>query len=259
MSFESKIIDKTSILNFNENTVVTWLYENRKLIETLTIDEIASAVHMSKSYISKVIKKLGYSSFAEFRVQLKIEADAQISEKNADVLELQTKDLAETKRLLRQINFTAIFDDFEQLEFIYCFGTGHTNQNYIRELSRNLMGIGNKRVIYLSGMSELESVIPLITKRDCFFIASHSGESVDLIKVIKLLKLREAKIISITSFSNNKLVRLANYNLFYYSTPIANPLKGTQIHSYLPLNLCIDTLMRNYLLYLKAYSCNETI
>lgn len=113
------------------------------------------------------------------------------------------------------------------------------------------MSIGTKRVIHLSGKSELESILSLVTNKDCFFISSHSGESKDLVDILNKLRLKGVMIVSITSFSNSTLVRLADYNLFYFSTPLFNPVKNNEVSSFLPLNLCIDTLIRNYLVYLQ--------
>ncbi|BDR57751.1 MurR/RpiR family transcriptional regulator [Xylocopilactobacillus apicola] len=251
MSFEQRIIATKNKLNYNEKQVVEYMYKNKALLTGLKIQDLAINVHLSKSFISKLIKKLGYSSFAEFKVKIKAESTQYNKLPNSDLIEAQKKDLQETERLLQQVNFSAIFKVLDYADFIYCYGTGHSNQNCIKELSRNLMSIGNKRVVYLSGKSELESIIPLITDRNCLIVSSHSGESQELIDILEMFKLKQSRIISITAFSNNTLVRLADYNLFYFSTLIKNPIHNNKIYSFLPLNLCIDTLIRKYLEHLN--------
>lgn len=251
MSFEQKVIAAKSKLNYNEQQTITWIYQHQNLLDHCQLADIAQQVHTSKSFVSKLIKKIGYSSFAEFRIDLKSQAKKTPATDSTALLELQQQDLNETFKLLEKINFAAIFQCFDHANFIYCYGTGHSNQDCIRELSRNLMSIGNKRIVYLSGKSALESIIPLIDDKDCFIISSHSGESPSLINILQLLKLKGAQILSITVFSNNQLVRLADFNLFYFTTLITNPIQNNQIYSFLPLNLCIDTLVRKYLTHLE--------
>lgn len=252
MSFESRLIAASKTLNYNEKQVIEWIYEHHNELADYSIAKISREVHLSKSFISKLIKKIGFNSFAEFKLMAK--EDLCVKAQTVDltqILDIQLNDINETRRLLSQVDFTSLFNRYSQSEFIYCYGTGHTNQNYIRELSRGLMSIGTKRVIHLSGKSELESILSLVTNKDCFFISSHSGESKDLVDILNKLKLKGVMIVSITSFSNSTLVRLADYNLFYFSTPLFNPVKNNEVSSFLPLNLCIDTLIRNYLVYLQ--------
>lgn len=246
MNLEQRIIDCQANLNFNEQQASKWLYQNKQRLNDYAMADIAEQIHMSKSFVSKLMKKLGYSSFAEFKVELKNEQGANKQESLA-LIDIQKKDLSETERLLRQTNFEKIFELIEATEIIYCYGTGHTQQNYMRELSRNLMCIGSKRVIYLSGKSELESILSTATAQDCLIVSSNSGEGTSLMKVVDELCLRGVSIISITSFASSRLVRVSDYNLFYVSTPLVNPLNHNPIFSFLPLNLCIDTLIRKYL------------
>lgn len=252
MSFEKRIIAVQDHLNFNEKQALDWIYQHKEQLLGKTITNIASDVHMSKSFVSKLIKKVGYSSFAEFKVKLEEEMVPPVSQKTSHLIDVQQGDLSETKRLLRQTNFKGIFQMLDDSEFIYCYGTGHTQQNYMRELSRNLMSIGSKRVIYLSGKSELESIVSTATSNNCLIISSNSGETNSTIEIVEKLVLRRVSILSITAFSSSRLVRLSDYNLFYLSTPIVNPLNKNSLFSFLPLNLCIDTLIRKYLEHLST-------
>src|SRR5699024_8542211 len=99
-------------------------------------------------------------SFIEFKLDIqngKNLTDDRVNS-SGSIMELQVNDLQETNRLLNQVNFSDIFETLNSAENIYCYGTGHTQQSYMRELSRNFMNISKKWVIYLTGQSELESI-----------------------------------------------------------------------------------------------------
>lgn len=74
MSFEQKVIAAKSKLNYNEQQTITWIYQHQNLLDHCQLADIAQQVHTSKSFVSKLIKKIGYSSFAEFRIDLKSQA-----------------------------------------------------------------------------------------------------------------------------------------------------------------------------------------
>ncbi|MFC2820498.1 MAG: MurR/RpiR family transcriptional regulator, partial [Veillonella sp.] len=220
--------------------------KNADTINRKTISELAKETHFSSSFISKLVKKIGYDSFAAMRLDLKNDLVKKIESNEYGVLKNQNIDIAKTNSLLLQMNFKPINKLFDTATAIYVYGTGHSQNNYMRELSRNLMALVNVPVIFLSGQSEFQSVIYTAKSTSCFIIASTTGKTPVLIDAVKILNLSQVPIISFTSFSDNELSDLATYNLFYYLTPIKNPTNHRNIRSYLPLGYVVDFVISLY-------------
>ncbi|APX71556.1 MurR/RpiR family transcriptional regulator [Companilactobacillus allii] len=249
--FDQRIINLTKDLTTNEKSVIDYIHTHTADINKMTISQLAQNVHYSNSFISKVVKKIGYADFAEMRYELKEENEKNDISKEFDVISQQRIDIAKTNSLLLQTKFDSINKLLDEATAVYVYGTGHSQANYIRELSRNLMLLVKVPVILLSGLSEFESVQPSIKKTDCVLIASISGESPTVIKGVKYLVLNKVPIISLTEFSDNTLASLSTYNLFYYSTPIPNPTGRKDVVSFLSLGYCIDFVIREYIDYLN--------
>lgn len=239
--FDQRIINTKEKLTPNELNVLKYIHQNANQLDQNTIPDLAKKTHFSSSFISKLVKKIGYSSFAEMRLDLKNELIRKSNSNEYDILNNQNEDISKTNSLLLQTNFQPINDLFDSATAIYVYGTGHSQNNYMRELSRNLMALVNVPVIFLSGQSEFESVIYTAKSSSCFIIASTTGETHILIDDVKILNLSQVPIISFTKFSDNKLSNLSTYNLFYYLTPIPNPIMKRDIRSYLPLGYVIDS------------------
>lgn len=251
IDFDQKVIKLNTKLTDNEKSIVEYIHSHSDDINEMTISELANKVHYSSSFISKVVRKIGYSNFAELRFELKKDLDGKTRPNDLNIIDQQKIDISKTDSLLLQTKFTPINKLLEKSTAVYVYGTGHSQANYMRELSRNLMLLVKVPVIFLSGLSEFEAVQPAIKPTDIIWIASISGESTSVIDGVKYLILNKVPIVSLTVFSDNTLASLATYNLYYYSTPIPNPSGRKDIVSYLSLGYCIDYIIREYIDYLN--------
>ncbi|WP_334333084.1 MurR/RpiR family transcriptional regulator [Companilactobacillus sp. HBUAS59544] len=249
--FDKKIINLKTNLTPNEKVIVEYIHSHPSDINQMTISQLAKKLHYSSSFISKTVKKIGYVDLSELRYELKNELLRQENYTETNAIDQQKIDIDKTNNLLLQTNFQQINKLIQNATAIYVYGTGHSQANYMRELSRNLMQLVNVPVIFLSGLSEFESVQTTIKSTDCICIASISGESSTVLNVVKYLVLNKVPIVSFTVFSDNTLASLATYSMFYYSTPIQNPVGNRNVVSYLSLGFCIDFIIREYINYLE--------
>ncbi len=250
-NFDQKVLKTKKKLTQNEISVLQFIHQHPNDINQTTISDLAKKTNFSSSFISKLVKKIGYSSFAEMRLDIKSSIVKKAESEEYDILENQNTDITKTNSLLLQMNFEPINQLFDSASAIYVYGTGHSQNNYMRELSRNLMALVKVPVIFLSGQSEFQSVIYTADQSSCFIIASTTGETKVLIDAIKVLNLAQVPIVSFTKFSDNALSSLATYNLFYYLTPIHNPSMNRDIRSYLPLAYVVDFVIREYVNHLS--------
>ena len=58
--------------NLNENDLYIWKYikSNREACKSLTITEMSSRCHVSRTTLSRFVHKIGFNGFSEFKVTL---------------------------------------------------------------------------------------------------------------------------------------------------------------------------------------------
>lgn len=252
MDFDQQFLENRSNVNENGRKVLAYISQNKEDVSKLTITELADQVHFSSSFLSKLFKKIGFDTFAELKVSLKNEiASKKVSLRKENLMELQQYDLHQTQQLFDQTDFSGLFALLTEAECIYCYGTGHIHQNIMRELSRNFMYLTNKKVIRMSGKSEFESLPYSANSKDILIISSHTGENKEMLKIILYLIQMGVKIVNISLLTDNELSSISNFNLFYYSNPIETNHPNRYLQSFLPLNYCVDTLIRKYIEYLS--------
>lgn len=252
MDFDQQFLESRANINDNEKKVLAYISQNKEQVITLNISQLAAVVHFSPSFLSKLFKKIGFETFAECKVSLKNAVNGKKSlGKNKSLIELQQYDLHQTKQIIDQTDFSKLFSILGEASSIYCYGTGHIHQNIMRELSRHLMYLTNKKIIRLSGKSEFEGIQYSIQPEDILIISSHTGETPEMIKMVMYLLQIGVKIVNISSLTDNELSSISTFNLFYYSNPIETSFPNRHIQSFLPLNYCIDTFIRKYIEYLS--------
>jgi len=117
--FDQRVVEFDKHLTANEKSVIEYIHQHANDINAMTISQLAKEVHYSSSFISKVVKKIGYADFAEMRYELKDEVDKENSSKEVDVIEQQRIDIAKTNSLLLQTRFESINKLLESATALY--------------------------------------------------------------------------------------------------------------------------------------------
>lgn len=249
MSLEHLIIEYKSLLNQNDLDTLLLIDHHLGECADLTIVELGQKVHMSKSYLLKLSQKLGFSGYSEFRYYLKqLQSRKVIVPITMSAQELLISDLQVTNDLLAQLNFEPMVAAIRQAKHIFCYGTGVSQQSIVRQLSKNLMSVG-KIVITLPTHTEFMTNISLMSQDDLLIIASLSGETEEIIDELRLLKMRQVNLLAITQFKSNTIASIANYNLFFQTTPYQIANSESVIYSFVTLDLAVDSLLRHYIDY----------
>lgn len=247
MSIEHLVIEHKDHLNQNDLDTLALIDYHLVEYVDLTIVELGQKVHMSKSYLHKLSQKLGFSGYSEFRYYLKQVLSKKVSIKPAvNAQDLLMSDIQATNDLLLQMNFEPMIQAIEKAQHIFCYGTGVSQQNILRQLSKNLMSAG-KIVITLQTHTEFASNISLMSENDLLIIASVSGETKDILDELRLLKLHNVEMLAITQFKSNSIANMANYKLFFQTTSYKVVNSESDIFSFVPLTIAVDLLLRHYI------------
>ena len=251
MDIEARARTHAHELSETDKQVLSYILEHKKEVIELGITELSQLVHVSKSSIIRLTKKLDFKGFSEMKFYLEQSLNRKKENKHADqtLLQLQKQDLEQTHRLIQQTDFTDIIHAMYQAETIYCYGTGFSQKNSLAELSQALL-YKNKRILSFPAKREFDMNIPMISRKDLVIFVSLSGETGEIKENMDMLDLRKIPTISITNLVKNYLSDKATYNLFYSATPIyLDRYNQDEFYSFLSLKLVIDTLIRKYFEY----------
>lgn len=212
----------------SERTIGTYIVKNKEKIGEITSTELAKKVGVSQSSIIKFIKKIGFTGYVAFKLQLErdLENKKKLSENKIhsdidleDSLEEVTKKtLAETIEALNSTvgvidykNFETIIEKIRESDRILIIGAGMSSI-VARDLELKLMKIKMDTVHYESKQMQLMK-LSTMNEKDLVIAISHRGETQEIIDVAKIAKDMNICVISITSVGKNTLSSLSDYNI----------------------------------------------
>ena len=251
MNLEILITQSQKNLSEMDLDILTYVVRHQKEVQNANIIALANAVHVSKSSVLRMTKKLGFSGYTEFKYFLKQSNYDDKRAQTTDLLALQEKDIESTYQYLKATNFAPLCEKIFEAKAIFFFGTGYAPQLQLQEFCKSLSLVG-KRVIFVPTKAELDYVMLTMGKQDLFLIASVSGETENLKENFAWMNAAKVPICTITAFSANYMSALAQYAYHYYLTPFYVGTHHFTHKSYVALDLVLDRIYREYLIFLSS-------
>ncbi|GEN86111.1 MurR/RpiR family transcriptional regulator [Oceanobacillus sp. FSL W8-0428] len=238
-------------LSENDKFILNYILQNKEICQYMNVSELAQRSTSSPASIVRLSKKLGYSGFSELKYQLKSEIDeeSQINFDTSTYLDELQNDINITVKLFKQTDLSEQFALIHKSNNVYAYATGTAQKNMLNELNRYMLSI-NKNLIIIPSYSELEMVSSLSSDVDLLIIVSLSGDTNDLEHPLRMLKMKNIPILSITDIKNNKLANYSPNNLYYHPTGIAKKGNISKL-SFVTLNVLIDLFFQEYVSYVS--------
>lgn len=259
-----------------ENAIIQFILDNpSEITANTTAAQIAQKAYSSASTVVRLCRKLGYSSFAEFKTNFitqcqkredaVIYVDATIPFKSTDsqkdvlkqLTELESIALYQTLSLINYDAFERIIKMLVSSKCIDVYGAG-SNVKLLYDFATKMGSIHRQVSISPDHHQQLLSAASNFTDH-CAIIISYSGETAHALQYASLLKKSNIPSISITSNKHNSLTAITNEHLYLASSEnIA--YQNTKIGSF-SSGISIFTLM-NYLyagVFLHDYDSNYEI
>lgn len=238
-------------LSENDKFILNYILQNKEICQYMNVSELAQRSMSSPASIVRLSKKLGYSGFSELKYQLKSEVDeeSQINFDTSTYLDELQNDINITVKLFKQTDLSDQFALIHKSNNVYAYATGTAQKNMLNELNRYMLSI-NKNLIIIPSYSELEMVSSLSSNIDLLIIVSLSGDTNDLEHPLRMLKMKNIPILSITDIKNNKLANYSPNNLYYHPTGIAKKGNISKL-SFVTLNVLMDLFFQEYVSYVS--------
>lgn len=229
-------------LTENDLHIINIIRQNIDQISDMKIHDLSKLTHTSISTIHRLVKKMGFEGYSNFKFYLKMDTNTSPTQfTNADTI---VEDVQRTVEHLEMFDYQPLNELIEAAPFIYIFGTGMAQQNVAREAQRHMLSI-SKRAIVINDETELRLAINQMSYDDLLFVISLSGETKNLIEPIQLIKARELLYVSITTLHDNYIAKHAAFNIYVNSPPIQF-FNNTEYYSFTPYYVVFDFIARTY-------------
>lgn len=241
MTLEGLITKHQKVLGDLDKTILRYVLDNRPKIQQISITELATATYTSKSTVLRLVRKLGFAGFSEFKYFLK--TSTKEAEPTTELFaDLQVSDIIKTIKGLEHIEWDDLTKRLKEAQTIYCYGTGFSQRRILDEFAKNLLQLG-KRAITIPNKTELDMAMEMITPQDVVLLASLSGETENIKENIFMWTLKNVPLVSVTQAGENTFASHSDYALHYHVTPFS-VIKEKKVESLVTLSVVVDYLFR---------------
>ena len=239
-------LDQINALSISELELLRYLDGHKLEIQDLSIQKLAQMRFVSTATIMRLCKKIGFKGYSELKFYLKEEAnqDVEINPNPTirDVIKMNLMSIEETAARLDEKMLDHIVDVMLEAKCIHFFGKGITSTilSYISKLllTRGVINgyYEDTHIAYIAAEQ--------MTSSDVVFICSLSGSTHQTIRMGQIAKSRGAKVITITTNTQNELSKIADFALSFQSQ--GDLIKPDDIVSREPILFILNIIVSLY-------------
>lgn len=211
-------------LNARETKVLDNIIARQYFSEETSLKEIADENEVSEAMIVKIAKKLKFNGFREFRSNLVLYRQLEVSrlfseispDDNIDqlinkVFSNSIQALEETRAILSAEKLEQCADILASAQDILLVGVGGSGI-IAADISHKFLRIGIRSSVLQDSHLMLMSAA-ICTPKSVVLAISHSGRTADVIEALKLAKENGAKTIVVTNYATSPITEYADFTL----------------------------------------------
>lgn len=209
--------------------------------KNFTIQSLADKLAVSTTTIFRMIKKLGYESFNDFKYDFLFEKEKQqLNKKQSvnDILEAILRDSSQSIEYLTTSVTQELIIHLQKSRQLLICSSGLTSS--VGEIFTKKLMINNFVALHETDPYFMLMKISYMDHKDCLIILSKEGETKELLAVCKKAKMNGVTIIIVSEFGNSSLTELADFKV---GVAKSNHV-GTDIDTRLQLHIAIEYLTK---------------
>lgn len=244
-------------LTVSERRVLKYLVEHIEEIPHLRINELAENAFTSKTVVINLAQKLGYSGFKELKYYINTQILNSKKKQKVELNSVKTQlanDIEKTLSLIDENDIDCCSRILLKSKniFIMARGTSKPVGYYLEHL---LFSLG-LHCFFINDYNLSESFTRLVGESDIVILISLSGSTAKIIETAKLVHLKGANILTLTSFHNNELSTYANNQLYCYTE--SKDTKKDDSNSRIGFFILVDLLIASLKNQFSLEERNET-
>ncbi|EMJ6826284.1 TPA: MurR/RpiR family transcriptional regulator [Clostridioides difficile] len=230
MSILEQLESPTFKVTKSDKLLIAYIKENIDDVFYKPISQIAKESKIGEATITRFVKKMNFNGLQDFKVTLAQEIST-INKKNIINKNIQNDEPAlDTAKKLLSSNVTTLENTVEIINSkdvhdcarliinakkVYFIGIGYSGI-IAQDSNYKFMRIGLNCVSFDSSHTMI-MMSSIMEEGDLIIAISHSGETEEIIKTVKLARANNTKIISITENKNSELKDISDVHLSYVS------------------------------------------
>lgn len=239
----------------SEKKVAAFILQNSKDVTIMTIHELAEKSNTSSSAVIRFCKKIGVGKFPNLKVQLSalennntltgffdIEPLENIQSIIDKTVSNTSQIIKDTSNILNEEYLKKAIMLIQQADAVYFYGIG-ASLLIAEDAAQKWARLGVETHV-ISDRHVLVMKLACV-KNAVFFGISYSGETEDVVKMMKMAKKYKLKTISLTKIGDTKISRLADVSLYTARAPEAQ-LRSAATSSRVGQLFIIDVLFFAY-------------
>lgn len=238
-------------LTQTDQSVIKRLEENMQLIPKSTLSELAKQVYTSTTSLHRLVKKLGFNGYTEFKYIIEEYLEAEENNKFGKISEnLYFKETIEDIQITYQLNeekFSSIVSDMILHNDLYCFGTGWKQKQIVDNFANDLLYYGHS-LKTLRNKDDLEIASKHLDENSMIFIVSLSGNMEGYEETMEYISSKGVVTVGVTIHSDNPLSNLVTHALHFLDSSLD---LDNHHWSSIPLSFIFDQLSHEYAIYSK--------
>ena len=269
MLIEDKLIRQDTFTT-TEKRIADYLQANFEAAVYMTIEELAKATYTSHSAIIRLCKKLGFTGFKEFRLELgrevhqllaqfdqTIDANFPFSEQDdgatiaKKMAELSIQAVKKTQLQIEDQPLDTITEKLTQAKRIFVFAKGDS-QITARKFQNKLVKL-NKFLILAEEYSDSSWNAANLTKEDCAVFISYSGRIHHYEKIMSYLKHVGTPTLLLTGNEHSEMAKKASMCLVISQGEL-DFVKVATFSSQIAFDYVLNTLYS--IMYAQNYTVN---
>ena len=210
-----------------EKPVIRYILDNTREVISLDIHTLAKLGYCSAATIVRICKKNGIKGYKELKVALmndlnfndnlikdtlKSKSDSGAASTVDEIFNENIRAINNTYNLIDYNIVDEVIKQMKKAKVIRLFAIG-ASYLVAKDLQHKLERINKLSVLYEDTHMQIINSNNA-SKDELSIIISYSGETKELNDMARNIKSNGCKIVSITQYSNNKLMSMADYNLF---------------------------------------------
>ncbi|MEG0753036.1 MAG: MurR/RpiR family transcriptional regulator [Angelakisella sp.] len=215
-----------------EESVIGFILENPQQVSAMSIHTLAEKTFVSASSILRMVQKLDFNGYKEFRhaliYELAVRKQSAESEKKEitkfdSIEEIAEKitykniiSLENSKNLLDYNTIECCVDLLCSSKSICLFGIG-SSLVVAKDMHLKFLRLNKPCIINEDWHSQLLQARNM-SKDDVGIIFSYSGHTVEMIECAKAMREMGASIISVTRYETTPIAQLSNYQIYVAAT-----------------------------------------
>lgn len=212
-------------LSKNDKELLKQLSEQIMTIPNSTINDLADNLYVSTSTLYRLIKKLGYTGFPDFKFKVaeSLNTEEILPSSTQDFLNLQLHEIEYTHKI-NQVNIKKAAKMFLQSNNRYVYGTGWKQGQIASNLATDLL-IYDVPTFHLRNKYDLELTAGNAKKEDIFILITLKGLTSEYKAALDILKIKDIPFISISLDTINELSSQSTVSLYYADQQVGQNLE----------------------------------